>query len=89
MEKVEQGKGDRDSWRGGLNCKRGRLRVHFNEDEAFEQKPEGGADICGMSILGRVSTSRGPRGNGPGVLKTEQRSQPGRSRVSDGETARG
>lgn len=58
----EQGKGDRDSWRGGRNCKRGRLRVHFNEDEAFEQKPEGGADICGMSILGRVSTSRGPQG---------------------------
>lgn len=89
MEKVEQGKGDRDSWRGDRNCKRGRLRVRFNEDEAFEQKPEGGADICGMSLLGRVSTIEVPRGNGPGGLKTEQRSHPGRSRVSAGETARG
>ena len=62
MEIVEPGKGDRVSWRGDRNCKRGRSRVRFNEDEAFEQTLEGGADICGLSILGRASSNRGPQG---------------------------
>lgn len=45
------------------------------------------ADTCGMSILGRMISSRGPQGEWVWCAEDEQRTQPGWSRLSDGELA--
>lgn len=60
-----------------------------SEDGAFEQRLKGGTDTCGMSILGRIICSRGPQGDWVWCAEDEQRTQPGCSRVSDGELAGG